>query len=288
MAMTRSNGSDNWRDQIVDYVLGNLDSNEVTALQEQIAVDPSLAEELADLQESLSGLPYVLPKKAPPSALKASIMAAAKGADQAAAGHQLPTMSHVQPEEPTSLSAAAKARRRAPWSEFAGAIAAALILALGVNNYGLQRQVNKMAQLEQTLQQNQAELERLRTQIQSMTTVFTSLKAPNSLVYALEGTGNAAGATGRLLTIPGHQEMVLVSENLPVLSEDQIYRLWAIADEAAPPEYCGQFRPNLAGAVQWLAPTETCSETPAQLLVTLDKPNDPIDSAGPLVMQSQT
>ena len=282
--MTRSNNSDYWHDQLSDYVLGNLSPDEIMALQEQIAINPDLAKECAELQESLSALPYTLPTQAPSSSLKASILEAAQESNQAMAHLQHPSAAHLHP----SSTRRSKAAYPAPWLRVGGAIAATLVIALGIDNYRLRQQVGETAQLQQRLQQNQAELDQLRNQVQSMTTLITTLQEPTSIVYSLTGTGPAEGATGRLVTTPGHQDMVLVSENLPLLSEDQIYRLWAIADEAAQPAYCGQFRTNVEGTVQWTAPAIICSETPSQLLITLDNPTDSIDSAGPLVMQSQT
>lgn len=296
----RSDCSDYWHDKIADYVLGNLSPEETAALQEQLAVNSNLAHELAELQESLATLPYTLPEAAPSINLKASILEAAQA--------KKPQHTQDEPIQPaTSVTAETTAQtphqawhpissltlsRKLPWKIISGAIAATVLLALGLDNYRLRQQVQSNLELKeslrQSLEQREAELERLQDEVQRMTTVVASLQEPESIVYTLKGTGLAEGATGRLVTTPGHQDMVLVSEDLPPLTENYIYRLWAIADAANQPEYCGQFRMDTEGTGHWTAPTETCSQTPTQLLITLDQPNDPIDSAGPLVMESQT
>ncbi|MEB3212241.1 MAG: anti-sigma factor [Leptolyngbyaceae bacterium] len=295
--MTRSNHSDSWHDQLVDYVLGNLSPDAESALLEYVADHPALAKELAELQESLSALPYALPSNVLSAELKQSILMAAtqeaqedqdSSASLSAADHRQPQSRLVQPKRTMDK------QRLLRWMPLAGAIAASLIVVLGIDNYRLRQSMAKSAQLQQSLQnalqQNQLELDQLQKQVQNVVPVVTSLREPNSIVYPLVGTGPAKGATARLVAVPGHQSMVLVSENMPTLTNNQIYRLWAIADTDAsePPQYCGQFRTTQNAIAEWTAPTAICSEMPEQVVITLDRPNDPIDSAGPLVMQSQT
>ncbi|MEL6555394.1 MAG: anti-sigma factor [Cyanobacteria bacterium J06621_11] len=93
--------------------------------------------------------------------------------------------------------------------------------------------------------------------------------------------------TARLLAKAGEREIVFVAQSLPQLSSEQIYRLWAVADEDSEPMYCGQFRQDDSGTARWEAPDAACTNAPAQLLITLDAPDDLITSAGPLVLQSE-
>ncbi|MEB3359028.1 MAG: anti-sigma factor [Synechococcales bacterium] len=282
--MTRSNVPDDWHNKLTDYVLNHLSPEDSAALQERVATDPELAQALAELQEAMSLLPYALPTTAPSPELKQRILQAAR-AKEANLAHLVPAAAaHAQEPSAPLLS---ERRLLSAWGGV-GAIAALLVIALGVDNYRLRQQVSQSAQLRQRLQQQQTEIQQLQEKVRATTTVVASLQQPNAIVYTLEGTGPAAGATGRLVATPGHRKMVLVSENLPQLPEDQIYRLWSVADASAAPQYCGQFRNTPAGTVHWTAPDAACSATPTQVLITLDAPNDPIDSAGPLVMQSQT
>lgn len=277
--MTRPNRSDHWHPQLVDYVLGNLSPEKAALLETQVASDPQLAHQLVKLQEALATLPYALPQIAPSNRLKTSVLEAAMAQPQSVGPAPKAALPWPEP----------RSQRRQQRVQLAAAIAATFAIgALGISNVRLQRQVVETAQLREQLQANQTEIEQLRRQLQGMETVVASFQQPSSIVYDLAGTGPAAEATGRLVTVPGHSHMVLVSDNLPVLPESQIYRLWALTDAASPPEYCGQFRPETDGTAQWEAPTNICSNTPTGLLITLDAPNDPIDSAGPLVMQSQT
>jgi len=288
--MIRPNPPDNWHDYLIDYALGNLNAEETNALQEQIAADPNLARALSEIEASLSALPYGLPQRSPAASLKSSLLEKAAesrvGANHVIDEHTRPAQSLQQPSKQQPSK-----RRTIRLQPLFGAIAASVAVAIGIDNLRLRQQVAQKVQLRQMLRENQAEIEQLRNQLQDVNTVMASLQEPRTILYSLIGTGPAEGATGSLVANPDHQHMVLVSENLPKLSNEQIYRLWAIADAAdatASPEYCGQFRPGEDGTAQWDAPTNTCSNIPDSLLITLDRPNDPIDSAGPLIMQSQT
>ncbi|MGK7909924.1 MAG: anti-sigma factor [Synechococcus sp.] len=284
--MTRSNHSENWHELLLDYVLGNLASEEAAALQQQISDNPELQKELLALQEALSTLPYTLPETNPPSRLKASILHAIEES-----GLQNPSPDRLA----RALPPEAKERRAKPriWQKsrilgLSTSIAAGLVLALGLDNYRLRLKLDTTAQLQQQVQQYRVELSNQQDQLQTTSTLVRALQRTEPiLLYGLEGTGQAEGVTGRLVMVPGREEIVFVSNNLPTLSEKQVYRLWAIAEESASPQYCGQFRSSTIGAVHWSAPTTSCSNNPIQLLITLDMFEDSIESAGPLVMQGQ-
>ena len=288
--MTHSNRSnpyspDDWPELLEDYVLGYLSADETDALERQLAQNPELAAEVAALQESLSLLPYALSAEEPSAAGLDNLLRAA----QTQASRPLPL-----PRDESSTSNASESNvsetliRPVRWGRIIGSIAALILVALSVDNYRLRQQTQTTAQVRQELEQNQAELEQLRRQVQEMSTVMASLQEPGARVHSLVGAGQASRANGYLVTIPGETQMVLVARNLPNLTEDQVYRLWAVAQEAAPPQYCGQFQQNAAGTAEWIAPTQGCSADPSQYLITLDAPDDPLDSAGPLMMRSDT
>lgn len=263
-------------DQIADYILGGLPPEETAALQRQLAEDPTLAQEAVAFQKVLSLLPYALPARQPSSQLKSSLLASADSATPPTASVPSLRRQSGQRQGVSFL----------PW--LAGSAAAVAIAALGLNSYYQQRASQTIQQLEAA----RAEIARLEAELVQRTAVLASIGQPDTLIYPLEGAGPAAGAAGRIVATTGQTapgRLIIMTQSLPPLSEEQVYRLWAIADADSTPQYCGQFAPretNGASAIHEVTPAITCKAQPEQIVITLDGANDPITSAGPLVMFS--
>lgn len=261
--MTRSARPDNWQDLLAGYTLGNLTSEEVEAVQQLLIEHPELTAEVDRLQEVLALIPYNVPEQEPPAHLKNSILAAAE-ADQG-----IPQLFEEPLASPpaTRVSPSAKPSPQpnlTRWLGVGSAIAAAALLALGIDNY----------QLRQAAQTDRA--------------IIATLQQPGATLYALEGTENAAQASGSIVVAPNRQILV-VAQNLPALPEGQAYRLWALSANTKQPAYCGQFNTSTAGTVStlWSAPEARCSTDPSQLLITAELTSDPPVPKGELVMRSQ-
>ncbi|MEM9164876.1 MAG: anti-sigma factor, partial [Cyanobacteria bacterium P01_F01_bin.4] len=183
--------------------------------------------------------------------------------------------------KPLPPSVAPRSRPSAIWGW--GAIAALALLALGFDNWRL-RQV--LVNREQALTVAQSTIQQLQQDLEQADTVLATLRQPTRQVYALEGTGSLVETTGSLIVVPGHSEVALVADNLPTLPEEQVYRLWAIADSQSAPLFCGQFNATEAGAVQWSVPDAVCVASPAQILITIDPLDAPPLPGGELVLQS--
>lgn len=287
--MTRPTNDPNPTNLIAGYVLDDLSPEEATYLRQALAEDPTRAEELRSFEEAFSLLSYDLPMVEPSAQLKAKILSAASR--QAAASRQTteaassPQLSNEVPLAP---------RRQRQWRRWVPAIstsiAAVAVAALGLNQMQLGQQSGQTVALQQQLEATNAELARLRTDLQTSQATVAQLSNPNTQVQALIGSApnpaNSRLPTARLLVQPGAAEVTLVAHDLPKLSQDQVYRLWSVADASAPPTYCGQFRQNAEGTARWATPAPICTTQPSKFVITLDAPEDPITSAGPLVMQS--
>ncbi|PZO47643.1 MAG: hypothetical protein DCF15_18815 [Phormidesmis priestleyi] len=166
------------------------------------------------------------------------------------------------------------------------------VAALGLNQMQLSQQSQQTVALQQQLAATNTELTRLRNELQANQATVAQLSNPATQMQTLVGSvpnpTNSRFPTARLLVKPGDSSVTLVAQDLPKLSEKQIYRLWSVADAAAPPLYCGQFRQDNSGTAQWLIPDAICTKQPLKVIIALDAPNDPTTSAGPLVMQSTT
>src|SRR5256884_9826668 len=96
---------------LVDYVLGQLDRDEVRALEQRIAAEPEVAREVERLRAVLGLVPYAKVVE-PPAHLRAAVLRAAAEARKAR-----------------------RARGRPAWSTFGLAAAAPLALVLGIDHH---------------------------------------------------------------------------------------------------------------------------------------------------------
>ncbi len=281
--MIRPTNDPNQTDLVVGYILDNLSHEESVRLNQALAETPMLYEEIESFKEAFSLLPYDMPILEPSASLKDKIINAAS---HSIAGTSLETPhSNVVP--------IASPRYRA-WKRWIPAIstgiAAIAVTALGINQILLGRQFQQTAVLQQQLEATNTELKRLKSELQANQATIALLSTPNTQVYSLVGTTpnpkNSRLATARLLAKPGNVTVTLVAQDLPKLPNNQIYRLWSVANSSSAPMYCGQFRQNDSGTAQWVAPNAACTKNPLKFLITLDAPTDPTTSAGPLVMRS--
>ena len=281
--MIRPNDDPNQTDLVAGYILDNLSHEEAARLNQALAETPTLHEEIESFKEAFSLLPYDMPILEPSTQLKEKIISAAS---QSIAG--------TSPESSPSNAFALPSPRHRSWKRWIPAIstsiAAVAVTAFGLNQVQLSRQSQQRVALQQQLEATNTELKRLRSELQANQTTIARLSQPDTQVHSLIGVTsnlkNSRLARARLLAKPGDVTVTLVAQDLPKLPNNQIYRLWSVANSSAAPMYCGQFRQDDSGTAQWVAPNAACTKNPLQLIVTLDAPTDPITSAGPLVMRS--
>jgi hypothetical protein len=223
---------------LAGYVLGDLDVEESHALEQLLSEDPALQQELVALQMSLDAV--YGQEIAPPSALKASVVAAAEQAVRS------PLKS--SPESPaTNLATAPLPTKQPPRSkpvtssaetlEVAGletaspsrtavlqrvlliatGVLAALSFYLGWQNYSLRQALRNV------------ELELANQPVDSAAELVT---------YSLDPTENATEdeqiSSVELSIDRDRLEAVLTAENLPALPENQVYVLWTVIPADAP------------------------------------------------------
>ena len=272
---------------IAGYALGNLNSEEMEQFRLQIAGNLQLFQELVAFQEALSLLAYV-PTSDPPAHLKRQMLTQATASRQPVS---------TQPAVST-FGRHASFSRPARFYRFRGnawvtrtiiGIPAAAISALGLTQLHLHKQNQQIAQLEGQMKTAQIGLYRIRQTAQTQQQLVPLLGQSETQVYELVGANPEQAKTeplrASLLAQLGTQDVVLVTQDLPQLQANQIYRLWAVADATAA---AGNFVKMMRTTIRWTVPNAVCIRSPEQLLVTLDAPEDPITSAGSLVMQSQT
>jgi Anti-sigma-K factor rskA len=288
--MTRPIDDSNQTDLVAGYILDDLSPEEMALLNEALAETPALAEEVASFGEAFSLLPYNLPMREPAASLKHKIISAASNS----LAEPLPGRIAANNLEASRTNVVPINSPRRSWQQWIPAIgtgiAAVAVAAFGLNQFQLaQQSQQQIVALGQQLEATNNELKRLRSELQADRGTLALLSQPDTQMYPLIGITNPNNgriSTARLLARSSDRAVTLVAHDLPTLSNNQIYRLWAVATPTAAPMYCGQFRQNNGGTAQWVAPNVACTKNPTKLLITLDAPTDPTTSAGPLVMQS--
>jgi Anti-sigma-K factor rskA len=279
--MTRPTDNPHPTDLAAGYILDDLSPEEAASLDQALAETPALHGEIAAFGEAFALIPYDLPLQSPSAGLKAKILSAARQS--------------IAPSQATPGSNVVQiGSRRRTWQRWIPAIstgiAAVAVATIGLNQVQLSRQSQQTIALQQQLDATNAELGRLRRDLQASQSTIAILTRPGTQTYALAGkTANPKNgqlATAQLVAKPGERTVTLVAHALPKLPSHQVYRLWAATATAAKPLYCGQFRQDDSGTAQWDAPSAACTQKPLQLMITLDGPTDPTTAAGPLVMQT--
>ena len=270
--MTRSTPSENWQELLAGYALGDLSPEEAEVVQHLLLENPQMLAEADRLQEVFNSIAYSLPEQEPPTQLKDAILRVAQATS--AVNTSVAPGATSNPADTTDLS---NLRRFAPhgsrrrlksnaWFSL-GAIAAAALVAIGLDNY------------------------RLRQETQEAKSVIAALQQRGTLTYALEGTTEANSASGSLVIAKG-QQVVIVAKDLPVLPAGEVYRLWAVPSAGKTPTFCGEFKAGSAGSftAHWVAPPElwqVWKSPTVQMLITSEKASDPPVPKGSLVMKSR-
>ena len=204
--MTKNPESYNLEEILAGYVLGNLEEEERVWLNRQLAINPQLQEQIQQLQISLNLIPYGLSEDImPPSNLREKIFPQHK-----------------------SLSTSTNYLHYLGW--IIGGITTITALWLGINNYGLRKQIalgNQQLQYQQEL--------------------IALMRQPNNLFVSLKGSQQLPQASGSLLVSPQKHRAVLSLQNLEPLSGKQVYRLWAVSQEKK--IGCINFTPDQDGRV---------------------------------------
>lgn len=253
-------------DLTVQYVLGELPPDEARRFEARVAADATLAEEVRRLRAALGLLPYAKLEEPPPD-LRSRVMAAAEARIREKATRTEATAPVATPVAPPIASEPRRApvvpivrpARRVVWSQFAAAIAAMLVLAIGIDNLRVRREL--------AMQQDVAHL----------------LLEPNVVrAFTLRG----GGGFGTVALDMDAKRGAVVLKGMPALPADHTYRLWAeVGDKSVP---CGDFGVAADGTVhvQFRVPVEQYTAPLGKLFVTVEPNGEGATPTGRRVMQS--
>ncbi|HEY9618264.1 MAG TPA: anti-sigma factor [Microcoleaceae cyanobacterium] len=171
---------------IAGYVLGDLSPEEAASFEQLLAQDPAIATEVAQMQTTLETV-YAPAEITPPDHLRSRILT------QAESPHS--------ERKPRSIS-----RSSLPWRGILEAVAAGLIIALGINNYRLQQ------------------------------TLISQSESPpgTALTYVLKATEGSSPAVAVVVVNPHKLEATVFAQHLPPLPPGKVYALWTVVRTDAP------------------------------------------------------
>ena len=202
--MSRSTPSENRSSLVAGFVLNALDASEAEAFAQLAEKDPTILEEVEQLQQSLE-TSFEVEEVAPPPILRDRLL------DSFAPSIQ--EQSATVPAIPVQAELASPSNKLATWLK---AAAATLAIALAFSNYfwwrSLQRATETPAQDEQVAIDNQ----------------------PNTQTYELEPTEAGEGGTVQVTLDPATLAATLDATDLPLIGSDQVYVLWTVLAPDAP------------------------------------------------------
>jgi Anti-sigma-K factor rskA len=266
-----TNPSEDWSELLAGYALDDLSNEEVIALQEYLATHPdALLEEVTQLQNTLALLPLgLLDVVTPPIDLKAKILAAA-------APRPIDEISKVIAINPLPVSLPViappkRSRTRRDWLPIVGSIAAAAIVALGIQSYRLQQEI---AQLRQTMVAQQSN----GTRYQEAVTMMTESKGR---MLNLSGSGTAAGAIGNVVVSGTEKRAILMIQKMPPAPPGKVYHLWAMVDGSK--VSCIQFTPEANGQVLMQLPADRWNNA-VGVVITIEADKSDTKPSGEMIM----
>ena len=124
--MTKNSEFENLEELLAGYVLGNLNEEELAWLNEKLTANPEFRKQVAQLEATLTLMPYGLPENAPQTDLRSQILA--------------------------KVEAKSLVSNRFHWGWIIGTVTTFSAVCLGFNNYNLRQQ---LALRETQLQQQQ-------------------------------------------------------------------------------------------------------------------------------------
>ena len=188
------------------YLLGELDVDQTTELENLLATNDDLKAELEALEKDFEriGQENAI---APPTEVKANLMAYAKGDNAVITLKSQNKMKYL----------------------FGVAASIAGLLLLG--SFWMYTQLNEVQQQLNTVEGSNEELnrtiEKLNNSLNTKETLFATLSHPDTEQYVLEG--NALMPEGKMLSYVNHttKSVVVNTERLPKLNSDEDYQMWA-------------------------------------------------------------
>ncbi len=256
-----------WEELIAGYVLGDLETEEVSEMHQLIADHPEIITEIDRLQEILAMLPLSLDQTYPSKDLRDRIATVA-------IPQAVETKIISSSQSPVTTRSKKSPQPQKLWkltSIGLGIISAIALLGVSFDNY----------QMRQQLATNQTELQKHRQAI-------ALLQGGDNRMIPLKGMGLTPAATGSVMIAPNQKTAMISIQNLMPIPKENSYRLWAIVDDKKVD--CAQFRPDEQGKVLIKVPLDIALKQSTTVIITIEpnKPNKDVPQpTGEMVMKGE-
>jgi hypothetical protein len=222
------------RELLASFVLGDLTSEEVAKVNQLLESYPHLQEEVNSLQKTLALFPLALPETDLPKHLGDQILRSASGKNNKIRSIILGFKHHKINLFP-----------------IIGSITASVIIALGLYNFYLQKQIIA-----------------LKTELNAYQDVIVGLNQPDNNLVSLKGTQLNPQAQGSLLVIPQSDVILVTLENLTPLPQGKIYRLWGVVKGEK--VFCAEFQPDPQGKILLKLPLDADMLESSGVVITIE------------------
>jgi anti-sigma-K factor RskA len=162
------------------------------------------------------------------------------------------------------------------WSPLPFFIAAILLIALGLSWRRSSRLESRIAELENQSLQQQAELQRARE-------IVSTLTATDAMKVTLVAAKTPPQPQGKVIYVKDRAGLIFLASNLPALPSQKAYELWLIPTSGAPMP-AGVFKPDLRGSAVVINPPLPAGVEAKAFAITVEAETGASTPTMPIVM----
>jgi anti-sigma-K factor RskA len=241
-------------DDLALLALGALQGEERVTLEKHLEGCPACRRELERLRGDMALLALSAAGPAPPSRSRERLL-------------------KVIAQEPRAQKTT---ERRSSWTFLPWLAAAALLLVAGFFWQQSDRLAQRVAQLQDESGQQQAQLERARE-------VVSTLTSTDALRVTLVAAQTPPQPQGKAIYVRDRSSLIFLASNMPALPPQRIYELWLIPTNGAPIP-AGVFKPDARGSATVVEPPLPAGVDAKAFAITVEPEQGSSTPTMPIVM----
>jgi anti-sigma-K factor RskA len=248
------NAHPQFADDLALLALGTLQGDERVAVEKHLEECPACRRELERLRGDMALLALSASGPAPPQRSRERLL---KAIAQESRAQKAPA-------------------RRSSWNFVPWLAAAALLLVAGFFWQQSDRLAQRVARLQDESTQQQAQLERARQ-------VVSTLTSTDALRVTLVAAQTPPQPQGKAIYVRDRSSLIFLASNLPVLPPQKAYELWLIPPNGAPIP-AGLFKPDARGSATVVEPPLPAGVEAKTFAITIEPEQGSSTPTMPIVM----